>query len=83
MFYRVLNTLLLWGFVIFIIKPNSIYANNTPNLQIFYKNSEEASERKTLPTAVKRHHFDLVQFLDLPLLNYSHNIAREKGTVED
>ena len=37
MFYRVLNTPLLWNFITFIIKPNPNCANNNPKLQTFFK----------------------------------------------
>ena len=33
MFYKVLNAPVLWKFVIFVIKPNPICANNNPKLQ--------------------------------------------------
>ena len=71
MIYRVLNTsFLFFGiFLIFIIKPNLICANNYPKLESFFKKSKRQSKRKPLSIAVKSSNFDLAEIPDLVLLN--------------
>ena len=70
MFYKVLNTTLLWKFVVFVIKPNYICSNNNPKLQNFFKKSEVVSKRKALSIVVNNSTLDLLEFIDLFLLNY-------------
>ena len=55
---------------IIFIKSNPICANNNPKLQNFFKMSEVASRRKTFSVVGKSSILDLIEFLDLPLLNY-------------
>ena len=46
-------------FIIFIIKPNFIWADNNPKLQNFFKTSKGASKRKLLSIVVKSSILDL------------------------
>ena len=71
MFYKVLNMSLLWKFVIFVIKLNSICPNNNPKLLYFFKKSEVASTQKALSILVNSSILDLVDFVDLSLFRRS------------
>ena len=57
-------------FIIFIIEPNPISANNNPKLQDLFKKSEVASKRTTFSIVGKSSILDLMEFLDLPQLIY-------------
>ena len=85
-FYKVLNTPLLWKFVVFVIKPNYIFSNNNPKLQNFFKKSEVVSKRKALSIVVNNSTLDLLEFIDLFLLNYVattlHQLLQQTGLQE-
>ena len=73
-------------FIIFIIKTNTICANNNPKLQNLFKKSEVMSKRKSFFIVGKSSILDLIEFLDLPVLNhiattlYYHTKDLEKDT---
>ena len=73
-------------FIIFIIKSNPICANNNPKLQNVFKKSEVASKRKTFSIVRKSSILDLIEYLDLPLLNYIatilHYFSQQTGLQE-
>ena len=86
MFYRILNTSLLWNRHHLYIKPNFICANKNPKLQNFFKKSTGASKRKLLSIVVNSSILDLAEFSDLSPLNYIatilHYLSQQIGLKE-